>query len=90
MRSIAAKAWRWSAAEPADGTPPGTPSWFLEDVKRAAELYALELRASIKDHELSKVRVNVRDTEGRLHTFDVEMRPTIHTVTRRVEGPGSS
>jgi hypothetical protein len=90
MTALAAKVWRWSSPEPPDGTVTDintrSPQWFLEEPVYAAELYALELHLQPKDRGLEAVRVNVKDTDGVVHVFDVELRKTVEAIVKRV-GP---
>lgn len=62
--ALAAKVWRWSAQEP-EGSFFGMP-WFLEEPEKAAELFVAATPSK------PSCRVNVRDTDGLVHTFDVE------------------
>jgi len=62
--TLAAKVWRWSAPEPEDSF--FGKDWFLEEPERAAELFVAATPSK------PSCRVNVRDTDGVVHTFDVE------------------
>jgi hypothetical protein len=75
---MAATVWRWSAVEPA-GSPAVDAPWYLERPERAALLF-------VAANGPRKCRVNVRDVDGVLYTFDVDLSelsgpPTVTPVT---------
>jgi len=77
LTALAVKVWRWSAREP-EVPPDLETSWYLESPEKAAELY-------VASQGPKKSRVNVRDTDGQIFTFDVDLNLGIVT---RVEGAG--
>lgn len=81
---LAAKVWTSKEPEP-EGLfnkamcPAAPPNWFREDPEYAAELFGLEL--GVGDHT-----VNVLDTAGVHHRYDVSVAREIHARVRCTQG----
>jgi hypothetical protein len=78
---LAVKIWQASSQEPVKVSSEAR--WFLQEVSKAVQFYALDLG-------VERIRLNVRDTNGGLHVFDVELRRTIEAVLHPLPMPVSS